>query len=164
MGVIVDTNVARVASGHSPQADAACASACVQRLYEIMEQGGLLVDSLGLILNEYIKGLGHAGTPGAGEKFVKWAYSQQWQSDKVTRVAITPTTNEGWRKYKEFPDQPALKGFDPSDQKFVAVAVASGTNPPILNAVDSDWWNHRQALTNAGIVIEFVCPQHAPTP
>lgn len=164
MGVVVDTNVARVASGHSPQADAACASACVQRLYEIMEQGGLLVDSLGLILNEYIKGLGHAGTPGAGEKFVKWAYSQQWQSDKVTRVAITPTADGGWRRYEEFPDQHALQGFDKSDQKFVAVALASGTNPSILNAVDSDWWNHSEALRAASVSVEFLCPQHAPKP
>jgi hypothetical protein len=44
----------------------------------------------------------------------------------------------------------------------VAVAVASGESPPILNAVDSDWWNHREALVESGFVVDFLCPQHAP--
>ncbi len=140
-----------------------CADACVQSLYAIMEQGGLLVDDAGQILNEYTKRLGHAGAPYAGEKFVKWAYSNQWRSDRVTRIPITATTDGGWRKYDEFPDQPELQAFDKSDQKFVAVALASRRNPPILNAVDSDWWIHRTALTAAGVTVEFLCPQYAPT-
>lgn len=164
MGVVVDTNVAMVASGHAPQADAACADACVQRLNQIMETGGLLIDELGLILDEYLNALGHAGRPGAGEKFAKWAFSNQSNPEAVRQVPITPMTNGGHRKFQEFPAATNLSTFDKSDQKFVAVSLRSGENPPILNAVDSDWWNHRAALHSARVNVEFLCPQHAPVP
>jgi hypothetical protein len=162
MPVVVDTNVAKVASGHAPQADDACVNTCVQRLNEITQTGGLLLDELGLILNEYIMGLGHAGQPGAGEKFVKWAWDNQCSSEFVRKIAITQRTDHGWRRFDEFPDRDDLSTFDKSDQKFVAVTLASGERPAILNAVDSDWWNHLTALTAAGITVVFLCPQHAP--
>lgn len=164
MAVVVDTNVAMVASRLSPQADERCVDVCIKHLAAIKDGGDLLVDGLGLILYEYAKKLGYSGQPGAGHAFVKWAHDHQAIADKVRQVAITPTTAAGWRRYDEFPDAPALKGFDPSDQKFVAVALASGENPPILNAVDSDWWNDRVALAAAGVNVEFLCPQHAPVP
>lgn len=164
MAVVVDTNVARVASGHSPQANAACVDVCVQRLNAIAQAGGLLVDDLGLILNEYVKGLGHGGKPGAGEKFVKWAWDNQFSPEFVRKITVTRLIDGGWRCFSEFPDHESLSTFDKSDQKFVAVAIASGDNPVILNAVDSDWWNHRRALTAAGVNIDFLCPQHAPVP
>ena len=163
MGVVVDTNVAMVASRLSPQADERCVAVCINRLAAIRESGGLLVDESGHILREYTKKLGHSGQPGAGHAFARWAHDHQAIPSMVTRVTITPTTNAGSRKFEEFPNQPTLQGFDKSDQKFVAVAVASGTNPPILNAVDSDWWNHRAALADTGVRVDFLCPQHAPT-
>ncbi|GIV75830.1 MAG: hypothetical protein KatS3mg050_0224 [Litorilinea sp.] len=46
-----------------------------------------------------------------------------------------------------------------SVRKFVAVALVHGGNPPILNAVDSDWWDYREPLTAAGVRIEFLCPE-----
>ncbi|MBY0313235.1 MAG: hypothetical protein K2W85_14280 [Phycisphaerales bacterium] len=151
-----------VASGHSPQANAACADACVQRLNQIMEHGGLLVDELGLILSEYLGALGHAGRPGAGEKFVKWVHSNKSNPEVVRKVAITQRTDPGWRRFDQFPDESRLSSFDKSDQKFVAVALASHENPPILNAVDSDWWQNRHLLQDAGVNVEFLCPQHTP--
>lgn len=162
MAVVVDTNVAMVAAGRAPQADPKCVAACVKRLAAIKDTGGLLLDDSGHILREYTKNLGHSGQPGAGKVFAKWAHDNQANPEVVTRVPITATNNGGWRKYEEFPDQRSLRGFDKSDQKFVAVALASGENPPILNAVDSDWWKHEAALTAAGVSIDFLCPQHAP--
>ena len=158
MAVVVDTNVAMVASRLTPQADECCVAACIKRLDVIRESGGLLVDDSGHILSEYTRSLGHSGQPGVGHAFVKWAHDHQAIAAMVTRVTITATTDGGWRKYDEFPDQPELRGFDRSDQKFVAVALASGKNPPILNAVDSDWWNHRKVLRDAGIEVERLCP------
>lgn len=164
MGVVIDTNVAVVASRRSPQADERCVAACIARLHMVQQSGGLLIDDKGLILNEYTRNLGHRGQPGAGHAFVKWAHDHQAIPANVRQVQITPRTNGGWRRFDEFPDQPNLSTFDKSDQKFVAVAIASGDNPPILNAVDSDWWNHRAALANAGVTVDFLCPQHAPQP
>lgn len=162
--VVVDTNVAMVASGHTPHANAACVNSCVQRLNSITQAGLLLVDDLGLILDEYTKRLGHAGQPGAGEKFVKWAWSNQSNANLVRKVTITQISDTGWRRFGEFPDREDLSTFDRSDQKFVAVAIASGENSWILNAVDSDWWHHRISLEAERVNIDFLCPQHAPEP
>lgn len=163
MAVVVDTNVAMVASRLTPQADERCIDSCIRRLTAIKDAGGLLLDDLGLILREYTKSLGHSGQPGAGHAFAKWAHDHQAIPGKVKQVAITQRADNGWRRFDQFPDQANLSTFDKSDQKFVAVAVVSGQNPPILNAVDSDWWIHHAALRAAGVKVEFLCPQHAPT-
>lgn len=162
MAVVVDTNVAMVASRLTPHADERCVDACIRRLTTIKNQGGLLVDDLGQILREYTRSLGHSGQPGAGHAFAKWAHDHQAMPAKVRKVPVTPRTDGRWRRFDEFPDQANLSTFDPSDQKFVAVALASRENPPILNAVDSDWWQHLQLLQDAGVDVEFLCPQHAP--
>lgn len=162
MFVVVDTNVAMVASRHAPQADDRCIDTCIKRLTVIRDAGGLLVDNLGLILSEYTRKLGHSGQPGVGHAFAKWAHDHQAIPAKVKQVAITQCVGTGWRRFDQFPDQANLSAFDKSDQKFVAVALASGEAPPILNAVDSDWWQHRDALTAVGVNIEFLCPQHKP--
>lgn len=164
MPVVVDTNVAMVASRLASQADERCVIACIRRLQTIQQSGGLLVDERGLILFEYTKKLGFAGQPGAGHAFAKWAHDNQAIAANVRRVTITPRRDEGWRRYEEFPDRADLETFDKSDQKFVAVALASGENPSILNAVDSDWWTHRSALNAAGVRIESLCPQQEPAP
>lgn len=164
MGTVVDTNVAVVASRLSPQADERCVGACIKRLREIQQTGGLLIDNKGLILREYTRKLGFAGQPGAGHVFVKWAHDHQAIRGSVRQIAITPLTDGGWRQYDEFPDRENLSTFDKKDQKFVAVALVAGEKPPILNAVDSDWWHHRAVLAAAGLNIEFLCPQHAPRP
>ena len=158
MGVVVDTNVAMVASGLHGKANDRCVNACIKRLRQVQQSGGLLIDDTGRILLEYTKNLGRSGQPGAGEVFAKWACDNQAISRRVRQVAIKARTDGGWRRFDEFPDDAGLKSFDPNDQKFVAVALASGENPPILNAVDSDWWNHRNALNSIGINIEFLCP------
>jgi hypothetical protein len=164
MTVVVDSNVAYVASRLHDKADDVCINECVKRLRGVQEAGGLLIDDKGLILREYTKKLGYSGQPGAGHAFVKWAHDHQAIPEKVRQITITQTTDAGKRRYVEFPDTAALAGFDPSDQKFVAVALASGEKPPILNAVDSDWWNHREALTDSGVTVVFLCPQHAAVP
>jgi hypothetical protein len=164
MAVVVDSNVAYVASRLHDKADDACINECVKRLRDVQVAGGLLIDDKGLILLEYTKKLGYSGQPGAGHAFVKWAHDHQAIPAKVRQVAITPRSDAGWRRYDEFPDRSDLSTFDKSDQKFVAVALASGTNPPILNAVDSDWCNHRGVLESAGVTVELLCPQHAAVP
>lgn len=163
MAVVLDSNVAYVASRLHDKADDGCVNECVKRLREIQLAGGLLIDDRGLILREYTKGLGYSGQPGAGHAFARWAHDHQAIPGKVRQVAITPTPDAGWRRYREFPDTDDLQTFDPSDQEFVAVALASRENPPIFNAVDSDWWDHRAALAGAGVTVEFLCPQHTST-
>lgn len=64
--------------------------------------------------------------------------------------------------FAEFPQSASLAGFDPSDRKFVAVALAHPHRPAIANAVDSDWRNYESVLAEHGIKVEFLCPELLP--
>lgn len=157
--VIVDTNVPIVANGKASHADIDCVEACVEKLIQVQSQGRVLVDQSGFILNEYSRHLSHRGQPGLGDAFFKWLWDNQAQTSICTKVDVSPEDDSG-TSFAFFPDGPELEGFDLSDRKFVATAIASGENPPILNATDSDWWHFREALENHGVSIEFLCPQH----
>ena len=157
--VIVDSNVAAVANGLASQADDACLSRCVAELRRIQRDCRLLLDDDRLILREYQKHLGPPGSARPGDAFIKWALINQGNQAHIRRISITPDIE---REFAEFPDVPELARFDHDDRKFVAVALASGTSPPIVNASDRDWWEHREALQAHGIEILFLCPELMP--
>lgn len=154
---MLDTNVAVVANGRTPQAGDDCVEACITTLVELREHHRVLVDDRGLIFDEYRRRLSPSGQPGLGDAFFKWLWDNQGNPDHCRQVRITPTKDG--RGFDEFPDDPALADFDPSDRKFVAVALASEGSPPILNASDTDWWNHREALSRHGVEVRFLCPE-----
>lgn len=155
--VVMDTNVAVVANDRTPQAGQECIEACVKALLKLRERHRVLVDDQGLIFDEYRRHLSPSGQPGLGDAFFKWLWDNQGNPDHCRQVRITPANDS--RGFEEFPDDPALAEFDPSDRKFAAVAIASGENPPILNASDTDWWNHREALSRNGVEVRFLCPE-----
>lgn len=156
--VVVDTNVAVVANGRTPQARAACVKQCIQELRRIQRDADrrILLDEGGLILNEYRRQLNPSGQPGSGDAFYQWLRDNQWIDRHCRKIQITPHDDHG---FEEFPSDPALAGFDRNDRKFVAVAVASRQSPPILNASDTDWWDHHMALNRNGIEVTFLCPE-----
>lgn len=156
---VVDTNVLIVANRRSEQADFDCEEACIDALKEIEQHGFLLIDNKLLILGEYMNHASFSGQPGAGDKFFKWAWSVQADERFCRRISISPTEADR-QNFVEFPDDPLLERFDRSDRKFVAVALASGNEPQILNAVDSDWAHYFDALSEKGLRVEFLCPQH----
>lgn len=146
--VVMDTNVAIVANRRTPQAGDGCVEACIAELVDLRERRRLLLDEAGLILEEYRRYLSPSGQPGTGDAFFKWLWSNQANPEHCRQV-----------RAEEFPDDPALARFDRADRKFVAVAIASGERPPILNATDRDWWEHRQALSRHGVEVRFLCPE-----
>lgn len=162
MRLVVDSNVAVVAESLAHQADVTCVETCQERLLELIACGGLVLDSGDEIIEEYTSVLGHSGQPGIGRAFVKWAHDRRFDPSCCVRVPITEMKAAGWRRYEEFSDRPVLRSFDRSDQKFVAVALASGLNPPVLVAIDRGWWLHYSALTAEGVGVGFLCPQHDP--
>jgi hypothetical protein len=129
----------------------------VRRLEDIMATGKIVLDEGYLILSEYERNLRSDGQGRTGDAFLKWVYNYKANSQRCDRVRITPT--EDGKSFAEFPDDPDLKGFDRSDRMFVAAARAHPDSPPILNAVDTDWWLFRDALERNGVHVEFVCPQ-----
>jgi len=153
--VVIDTNVAMVANGSADQAGPDCVLACIDALLRVRDDHRLLMDDGGRILDEYRCNLSPSGQPGAGDAFFNWLWDNQWNAERCERVPITPN---GHRGFVEFPDDPDLAAFDPADRKFVAVALASALDPPIMNASDNDWCEYRDALEHHGVEVQFLCP------
>lgn len=100
--------------------------------------------------------------------FFVWANDNQANEILCLKVTVTPA-NTGFHDWAvhdhdpdldEYPNDLSLAAFDRQDRKFVAVSLASKLNPVILNAVDSDWKYHENALNNLGVAVEFLCPEH----
>lgn len=157
MEVVVDTNVPLTANFKADQADTKCVSNCVRVLRQILRFEKLaLLDKEGEIYSEYLKKLEPSGQPGVGYAFMNWLSRYRYNPDYCRVISITPNCERG---FEEFPDDPRLEAFDRDDRKFVAVALASGSSPQVLNASDNDWWDHRQALTENGVDVVFLCPE-----
>lgn len=154
---VVDTNVPIVANGAANHADPDCVLACIDALEQVRNEGMIVLDSGSLILREYMNNLNMAGQPGLGDLFMKWVCSIQAVPAKCEQVTLTPKGDDP-DDFEEFPDDPELAGFDRSDRKFAAVAIESVNQPPVLNAVDTDWWNFREPLSAHGVNVEFLCP------
>jgi len=156
MAVVVDTNVPKTANGDATgQTPAACVRACIATLRRIQQGELLVLDSGWRIINEYKGQLRASGQPGVGDAFLKWVLTN-WKNPR--RCVLVSITEDAKRNtFVEFPDDPALAGFDPADHKFVAVALAHPERPHIRNATDTDWWHYRKRLAAHGIVVEFLC-------
>ena len=155
--VIIDTNVPIVANGKNTHADLKCIESCVDTLIAVQQVNKVLVDHSGFILDEYSDYLSFKGQPGVGDAFFKWLWDNQANPEVCIQVDISSDDEDG-NEFSIFPDDPDLEKFDRSDRKFVAVALTSGVNPPILNATDSDWFHFLAAFGKHGVVIEFICP------
>lgn len=153
----MDTNVPRVANWPHEETHASpqCVSECVQRLQEIVRNGGLLLDDGWHIIREYKNRLSSSGQPGVGDAFLRAVLSRHRD---LTWCRLVPIQEHPERGFEEFPDDSELDGFHADDRKFVAVALASGEDPPILNATDADWRDHHDELRRNGIRVEFLCP------
>lgn len=154
---IVDTNVAVVANKKAMQASSNCIDICESQLKSVIKVGQIVIDDDWLILREYMNNLRPEGVPGVGDVFLKWVLVNRNNLARVVQVHITQSADDVIN-FQEFPTDPRLSKFDPSDRKFVAVAVAHPEHPPVLNAIDTDWWIHKDALEANGITVEFLCP------
>jgi hypothetical protein len=153
--VVVETNVFAVANEMADQAGPVCVLACVDAM-ETARRNITVLDAGNLCFDEYFRYASRSGQSKAGDAFARWLWENQY-SNHCERVEITPIAGKA-KHFVEFPDDPALSEFDPSDRKFVAIAKASRYKPTILNAADTDWWHHRKTLKKNGITIDFLCP------
>ncbi len=152
--VVVDTNVAIVANGRNTHADIACQLACIKKLKIITHKGVVALDNHDLIFDEYRRRLNFSGEPGVGDIFFKHVFNHLYSDNRVKRVSISPSSDES-RGFYELP----RNSLDPSDRKFLAVAVAANAN--IINATESDWCEQHNLLNRLSILVEQLCPQHA---
>ena len=89
-----------------------------------------------------------------GDAFLKHVFNYQHQEDRVRRVMVRPSENDR-RGFEELPDN----AFDPSDRKFLAVAVVA--KAVVLNATDSDWVEHKTLMDSLGVEVTQLCPRYA---
>lgn len=154
MTVVVDTNVIVVANGKSEQASATCVLTCIERLQQIRDGDvKLVLDDGRRILNEYMRNL-HTGGIEFGDRFLRDLLTN---IDKMCDFVSITNVDGLENVFLEFPSDHALIDFDPADRKFIAVALTHSDIPPILQAVDSEWWNYRDTLKQNGVIIDFVC-------
>ena len=156
MKVVIDTNVPVVANGRSEQASPECVENCAVRIGQLTKNGKLILDDGWLIIKEYMANLRSSGQPGVGDTFLKWVLTNRSNPSLCELVRITPR-NSSEVDFEEFPSDPALEKFDPTDKKFVAVSLAHPEKPPILQATDVEWWEMREPLRAAGVIIDFLC-------
>ncbi|HPM01303.1 MAG TPA: hypothetical protein PK816_04015 [Candidatus Cloacimonadota bacterium] len=160
---VVDTNVAKTAnlflSDQSSDVPDECILACIEAIKHVISKKGLVIDDGYEIFNEYRQQLSMSGQPGIGDRFMKWVYNNQWSLPSSHRVKIT----KNGISYDEFPEHKGLNSFDNSDRKFVAVSNAHPDKPTILQATDSKWWGWKDALSECGITVQFMCEEYIQT-
>lgn len=156
--VVVDTNVLLVAEQTTCRdirtpADLACQASCSRKLHRLLrERAGICLDYDFQILGEYRRQLLEGRSDrGPGSEFCI-AVMNGAHSRDTHWVGITPSDET--RGFEELPPN----RLDPSDRKFLAVAVKAGAT--ILNATDSDWDEQRLLLEQVGVPLEQLCPQH----
>lgn len=154
---VVDVNVPIVAEKKSDQTHNQCISACIKALEKILLNGSIVLDENWLIMKEYENHLKPKGEPGLGFAFLRWIYENKANPARCIWVRLNIGRDES--EIEEFPRDQSLERFDRADRKYVAVSIASGINPIIVNAVDSDWWDYGTQLRSIGISIENLCSQ-----
>ncbi|WP_151087736.1 PIN domain-containing protein [Hymenobacter baengnokdamensis] len=156
MRYLIDTNVAIVANGKS-NAGPACVIAAIERLERLIAGEILILDDADHIVTEYRRHLSPSGQPGTGDQFYRWLYEQAAYNPQHCEKVTLATDEDG--SFTAFPKAAELARFDLSDRKFVAAALTHHAAPPVVNASDTDWHEHREALKAHGVVIEFICPE-----
>jgi predicted nucleic acid-binding protein len=154
--VVVDTNVLLVASQRHADVSLPCVRACIERLQQAQRRQRVVIDDAHRILGEYQRKLDANKGKGVGEAFLKWLLQNRANRQ---RVRIIPLTERAANDFAEFPDSALASEFDPPDRKFVAVAHACPSKPPVLQATDSKWLRWHGLLQAHGIRVEFLCPQ-----
>ncbi len=150
--VIIETNVAVVANGQNLDVVESCIDACKMFLIRAMRDHVTLLDANEEILHEYLGAISRQKPHGLGARFLIEALRQRYNEDRFRQIDL-PKTDSG--EFVDFPDDPQLANFDPSDRKFVALAQRTGT--AVTNAIDSDWTNFIASLRANGIEVTFLC-------
>ncbi|OGX92127.1 hypothetical protein [Hymenobacter coccineus] len=159
--ILMDTNVGVVANDGHPDASPACVRSAIARLHQLMANEILVLDADWEILREYERNLTPKVGPRAGNLFLRWVYNNRTNVERCHTVTLIRTPEN---QYEAFPTDPALAAFDLSDRKFVATALTHPAKPLVVNATDSDWHHHREALKAHGVSVEFICPAEMTAP
>lgn len=132
-----------------------CQLSAIREIQRLMTIGGVLLDSGGEVLGEYRNNASFSAQE-VGDQFMVWVHDNEYNEQKCIRQELTPCLTHDF-VFEEFPHEDNLRAFDPSDQKFAALAYSSQTPAEVLNAVDSDWKTFEVQLSNAGVTVRNIC-------
>jgi hypothetical protein len=152
--VVVDTNVFAVAERLHTGASEECVLACVRLVRQIADGQRVAADSADAILREYLGTLDTLKASGIAAKLATRLWRMRHDAAVCHLTDITPIDDPPGA-FAEVP--PSLQDFDVDDQKFIAVACAVGTTPPIYAALDGEWWERRVDFVAAGVDVQFLC-------
>ena len=124
-------------------------------LRELQREGVVCVDDKRLIMGEYGRMTDHDGPPMPGSAFYKYLWQNMYNEEKVRQVQVEPRDSEG----RDFDDPVLPPNNLKKDAKFLAVAVKA--EAVVVNAVDSDWYEHRALTDDLGVRVRQLCPQHS---
>lgn len=153
--VVIDTNVLLVANGRHGEVSDECRMACISELLKCQQSGIVVIDDSYSILSEYQNKTSPNSPKGPGDVFLKWLLQNQNNRKRVHQVPIAASNHID---SSVLPELSALQGFDPSDHKFVQVALSHPRRPPIWQASDSKWLAWWQKLGICGVAVVFLCP------
>jgi hypothetical protein len=153
---VMDTNVPLIARGNSHMS-ADCEQTC-SRFIEHFLRGRqiLVIDDDFEIIGEYMDQISTSGPVNYANRFLKWLFENQNNQHRVKQVKINLY---GAGSYEEIPEKLTELNIDPSDLKFIAVAISNQSKAPIAEASDSKWIGWEDALRELGIKIVFLCKQ-----
>jgi hypothetical protein len=152
MKCVVDTNVPVVANGRERRRPHSleCRLAAVELLNELVTQGRVVIDFAGEVRAEYRGRLNPKGEPGVGDRFY---FEVLTSSPRFVETIDLHRRADG--EFTDCPQSLIDAGFDVSDRKFVALAkLSSGV---VINAVDSDWIEHADLLSDENISVRNIC-------
>lgn len=156
--VVIDTNVLLIANGQHDEVSPECVEECVRRLQAVQKEGIVVIDDGYRILGEYQHKTRLNPPKGVGDVFLKWLLRSVGNRAHCAQVSITENAQD---EFAEFPDASLQKAFDAPDRKFVAVANAHPDKPPVWQGADCKWLDWWPRLQEAGVRVEFICPEDA---
>jgi len=157
---LLDTNVPIIANrNQSRQASKACIEACVDVIEKVFkDEFRLVLDVDWIVIEEYQHKLYPDDQSGLGDQFLRWVLTNLYNPDRCVLVKI----EKDGATFNEFPNSDIrLKNFDPSDRKWIAVAIVyhkkHGEIASIVQAADHKWRVYAAAFNDHHIEIEFIC-------
>lgn len=156
---IIDTNVPLAAT--RTDTPVRCQLACVQLVRRVLKgEVTVIIDSNNDALNEYRKQMYPDPNPSAGlaSQFMMYVFNHMGDP---SRVYLAHVQKDSDGNYALYPRDPSVTAFDPSDKKWVAIALTyhaeTGQVVPIINATDSDWLHYESAWQRLNIHITQLC-------
>ncbi len=153
---VVDTNVPLIAQGGSHMS-ISCEEACALFI-ELFLRGRqvLVIDDNYELIGEYMDQISTSGPVNFANRFLKWLFENQSNPHRVKQVKINLY---GGGSYEEIPENLTELNIDPSDFKFIAVAISNQGKASIAEASDSKWIGWEKALNDLGVRVVFLCKQ-----